>query len=446
MAAASTVGLVPITRSFLAKYYDKYPYSPINGDLAGIEASLHKEVQRIDAERLKSGGDEHLVADLKCPLAHKIDENLWMNREQVEETLHLFDEANWPASLKAQDTSTMQHACETIRRLDENLRSLTKEIELFQAANSDRVYSMVLTYMPQDFRAALIKQQRERSEKRRQAEVDALMSNGGTIRDKYALLWKQQMERRKQLASLGSATGVYKQLVKLLVGVPMVLLDFVRQINDHHGPMEEQRERYGPPLYQITNLSNAIRIYTTVWWRTFDSFVPSTLELLVSLEKSVEAYVTDFMHYLSFMGEVFEHSPFLISAEEAGIIEVNAEEFKEAIIAAGKSFEVSVKVESEGSLVAWDFRLTSGKDVGFKVEFSNDSGSKLPILPYQRYELNQGDFYSPQVGQYTLIWDNSYSNFYRKVVRYKVDIIPSVNSQGDSMSDASSVEDEPQEA
>lgn len=56
MAAASTVGMVPITRSFLAKYYDKYPYSPINGDLAGVEESLKKETERIDAERLKSQG------------------------------------------------------------------------------------------------------------------------------------------------------------------------------------------------------------------------------------------------------------------------------------------------------------------------------------------------------------------------------------------------------
>lgn len=53
----------------------------------------------------------------------------------------------------------------------------------------------VLTYMPQDFRSVLLRQQRERSEKRRQTEVDNLMAQGGTIHDKYGLLWKQQMER-----------------------------------------------------------------------------------------------------------------------------------------------------------------------------------------------------------------------------------------------------------
>lgn len=49
--------------------------------------------------------------------------------------------------------------------------------------------------MPQDFRCSLIKQQRERSEKRRQAEVEALVNAGGSIREKFVLLWKQQMER-----------------------------------------------------------------------------------------------------------------------------------------------------------------------------------------------------------------------------------------------------------
>lgn len=54
---------------------------------------------------------------------------------------------------------------------------------------------VVMTYMPQDFRGSLIRQQRERSERNKQAEVDALMNSGGSIHDRYALLWKQQMER-----------------------------------------------------------------------------------------------------------------------------------------------------------------------------------------------------------------------------------------------------------
>lgn len=117
----------------------------------------------------------------------------------------------------------------------------------------------VMSYMPQDFRGTIIRQQRERSERNRQAEVDNLVNSGGTIRDRYSLLWNQQMERcgfyflilngicvvfwnfafsrhkylflvfnvrRRQLAQLGSASGVFKALVKYLVGVPQVFFCF----------------------------------------------------------------------------------------------------------------------------------------------------------------------------------------------------------------------------
>lgn len=53
----------------------------------------------------------------------------------------------------------------------------------------------VMTYMPQDFRGTLIRKQRERSEKNKKAQVDALIDSGGSIRERYALLWQQQMER-----------------------------------------------------------------------------------------------------------------------------------------------------------------------------------------------------------------------------------------------------------
>ena len=53
----------------------------------------------------------------------------------------------------------------------------------------------VMTYMPQDFRGTLLRQQKERSEKNKQAEVDALVNSGASIRERYALLWRQQMDR-----------------------------------------------------------------------------------------------------------------------------------------------------------------------------------------------------------------------------------------------------------
>ncbi|KAG6697965.1 hypothetical protein I3842_09G227800 [Carya illinoinensis] len=159
----------------------------------------------------------------------------------------------------------------------------------------------VMTYMPQDFRGTLIRQQRERSERTKQADVDALVNSGGSIRDRYALLWKQQMERRRQLAQLGSASGVYKTLVKYLVGVPQVLLDFIRQINDDEGPMDEQRQRYGPPLYSLTTMVISIRLFLLVLWGRFDAG-NSRGQQVAFLEQAIDVYTTEFERFIKFMG------------------------------------------------------------------------------------------------------------------------------------------------
>ncbi|RWW29101.1 hypothetical protein BHE74_00032240 [Ensete ventricosum] len=115
----------------------------------------------------------------------------------------------------------------TLGELEVKLRSTLKTLETFQQNNADNVFNIVallasivflaneftakilswqlirgsinifavMTYMPQDFRGSLIRQQRERSERNRQAEVDALVNSGGSIHDRYSLLWQQQMER-----------------------------------------------------------------------------------------------------------------------------------------------------------------------------------------------------------------------------------------------------------
>ncbi|KAI5062251.1 hypothetical protein GOP47_0022790 [Adiantum capillus-veneris] len=418
---ASTAGLVPITRAYLAKFYDKYPYTPACEDISSLTTSLRDHYRRMEAQLLVNS-EKGVAASLEFVPPHKIDENFWKNREQIEEILDLVKESNRPVFQNMQ-------TCPTIfNEIDAALRSLLKEIEEYQVRSSEKVFSMVMTYMPQDFRGTLIRQQRERSEKRRQQEVDTLINNGGSIHEKFILLWHQQMDRRRQLAQLGSATGVYKTIVKYLVGVPQVLLDFVRQINDHNGPMEEQRERYGPFLHRLTSLSISIRIFLVLWWKLSDNSSLCTDELLGLIERAVKSYVTESRHFLTFLGDVFENSPFLISAEEAGTAEgiELVEDYKETVIATGKTHEVTVTVDCAGSLVAWDFSLTSGKDVGFMVEYIDGGGAKMAMLPYQRYESNQGNFYSPSVGSYKLTWDNSYSTFMRKSLRYKVDAIPPV--------------------
>lgn len=99
--------------------------------------------------------------------------------------------------------------------------------------------------MPQDFRLSMIRYTKERKETAFKAEVDHLMSEGGSIEDKYKLLWAQQMQRRESLVQLSNASGVWKALISYIAGCPPELLDFLKQFNDPQGPMEEFRCVFG---------------------------------------------------------------------------------------------------------------------------------------------------------------------------------------------------------
>ncbi|XP_078445124.1 retinal-binding protein [Wolffia australiana] len=419
---SSAEGFVPITRAFLSRYYDKHPFSPISADVQRLTTELRTLSGVLEKEFALTSGEKELVREADSPAPHKLDENMWRNREYIEEILFLLEKSQWPRLLQeyAEKAGTLEKLQETLKKSLENL-------EVFQSKNSAHVFNTVMTYMPQDFRGSLIRQQKERSERNRQAEVDALVSGGGSIRDRYELLWNQQMERRRQLAQLGSATGVYKTLVKYLVGVPQVLLDFVRQINDDDGPMEEQRERYGPPLYSLTKMSLSIRLFVSLSWGHFEARKLQEDEFVL-LEQAVGLYASELERFLLFIGEVVGNAPFFISADEAGAAESRKiNEYKEAIIPAGMTHEVSLVIESVNSYIAWDFSLVQGKmsmDIGFHVEYINPSGETMLILPYRRYQSDEGNFCTISTGCYKLIWDNSYSAFFKKNLRYKVDAIP----------------------
>ncbi|KAK9068965.1 hypothetical protein SSX86_013081 [Deinandra increscens subsp. villosa] len=426
----SKAGLVPITRTFLSSYYNQHPFPPISDDVSRLSQQLRSlSIHLQDTPLPLPQGQKYLLKEVESQPPHKVDENMWKNREQIEEIIFLLENSYLPKLLQQHSTPEDVELGHLLKQLREKCGHILKIVESFQSTSSENVFNTVMTYMPQDFRGALIRKQRERSEKNKKTQVDALIDSGGSIRDRYALLWQQQMERRRQLAQLGSATGVYKTVVKYLVGVPQVLLDFVRQINEDQGPMEEQRCRYGPPLYALTKLALNIRLFLSLsWWRLDE--VKLQKHQLSILEEAVNVYTSELERFLKFIGVVFANSPFFVTAEEAGAIEANKkEDYKEAGVPAGTTYEVSLEVDSVNSYIAWDFSIKQGKlsmDIGFSIEYTNSLGRKTLILPYRRYESDQGNFCTISAGNYKLIWDNSFSTFFKKALRYKVDCIPPV--------------------
>ncbi|XP_022641864.1 uncharacterized protein LOC106774171 isoform X3 [Vigna radiata var. radiata] len=384
---ASTEGLVPITRAFLASFYDKHPFTPLSPDVTRLSSQIRSMANDFLTQHPPTQGEDVLIDEADQLPPHKIDENMWKNREYIEETIFLLESSNWPEVLKQQSAPDSAEFALTFGQLKDKLHNTLKALESFQIKNAEHVFNTVMTYLPQDFRGTLLRQQRERSERNKQAEVDTLVNSGGSIRDRYALLWKQQMDRRRQLAQLGSATGVYKTLVKYLVGVPQVLLDFTRQINDDDGPMEEQRHRYGPPLYSLTSMILYIRLFLSISWARYDAKKLKREEIAI-LEQAIDVYTTELERFLTFIGEVFANAPFFISADVVGALEAGKnDDYKEINIPAGKTYEVLLSVDVVNSYIAWDFSLVQGKinmDIGFSLEFVSPTGEKTVI----RYKID----------------------------------------------------------
>jgi len=306
--------LVPITREFLRDHYSQFPIEPLCEEFTELEGKLTALVDTI----VESNKELTKFRDsLKQQAPHRLDENFWRNREQCEEIMSQVK----PEMLSEEKYGPQVEQLSELFRCAENTFNTIVEYQNYMV---ELVTFQVQKFLPQDFRGSVLAFQRSRTEKRFAGEVDLLMSNGGTISEKYDLLWKQQMQRRESLVQLGNATGVWKALVKYLGGVPEVLLQFIRQSNDIEGPMEEMRLKYGPNLYRFNTFSNTIHILIKLFWKEEAYFqktntVPQTIELLNSCGKCYEAEVKK---YFTFMKNLTESSPFFISPQE--IAEMNS--------------------------------------------------------------------------------------------------------------------------
>jgi hypothetical protein len=274
--------------------------------------------------------------------------------------------------------------------------------------------------------------------------------------------------------NIGNATGAYKAIIKYIGGVPQVLLDFIKTVNDNNGPMEELRATYGPKLYFLTEFVNSIYLLLACTCLVVASMASSSsssssslssssgsssssssestfsltkedreqleearkaisefgvVEQLRLVERALRAYDREIDAYLTQQLEILEHSPFFVTKDAtAAMVDDSSEDEKEVVVA--KMHEIRIRA-SPGDEVVWEFS-TKSKDIEFFVEFHLDEGGgggeggeidKIVIKERERVnshlEKVKGSHMSERSGLYRLVWDNSYSWLAKKTLVYK---------------------------
>lgn len=401
-------GTVPITRELLREFYAEYPLEPLREEVALVREEMESYLREHEEQTQPFEPES-----LKAP--HKIDENYFRMREKCEEMAFL---------LRKKGNLIVEGEKFELEPLASGFDRVETTIQNMQKGNTEYISAMVAGYLPQDFRGSLIRQQKDRTELNREKEVKALVDSGASVKEKYALLWRQQMDRRESLAQLGHATGMYKALVTYIGGVPQVLLDFIKEINAEGGPMEEQRIAYGPSIYSLTEFVSVILLYTACFVENVSSQREAT-KCCALLSQACKLFVEEDLRVLEFMGALFRKSPFLVSTSKSlgSKCMCDAGQYIDLSIVAGDGQEVILDVHEAGTNIKWEFTSTGG-DVGFSVEFHEKEGHRTQLIPLSRQSKHEGRFVTSSEGQCKLLFDNSHSYFYSKQVRYMASAIP----------------------
>jgi hypothetical protein len=390
--------LVPITRPLLKEFYKKHP-AP---ELAPSFQSRSQQVAALVEQRGKQ-------AERTEP-PRRSDENIWKNREQCE----LVSERLKKAFPKEADSAD-------VKTVSENMSQAFDVFKHFQTTTVAEIERLVSVYMPNDFRMSMVKYGRERSEKTMQAEVDDYMAKGGDIEGKYKLLLANQMKRRESLVAMANATGIWRSLISFLGGVPPVLLDFLKSINDPEGPMEEYRLAYGPTLYSITRLGIDLKILTNA---LADLATADDAAALKVISEASIAYRESASILTLFLLEVLRKSPFFVT--DSSLL-TNGDKPREVTVENRNSFQVPIQV-LRGDTVSWSFE-TKEADIGFGVNFAAGGVSNTPpkeVIASKRIsshlEKQTGTFLASSDGTITLVWDNTFSFFKSKVLLYRAEL------------------------
>lgn len=296
------MAVVPITREHLALFYDKHPIAALPKEVLELHERINDLNQRIAKSRSQK------VPEVPWPAPYKLDDCYWRNRQLCEEAIEMIVQV-----VRVADEDYVAKACMAVW---DELKDAEESVRLQQEHNSEEINKQIGAFLPKDFRSAIVRRRANKAEKKRRKAVKKLVNQGGSATEKYELLLKHQMQRRQALVNLGKCKGVFRWLVKRVVGVPVVLLEFAKKINDAMGPMEEQRARYGPDFYEITGLGLQIRVLLAQWAADYDGCFEYEEELVACLEEGAVVYTRELQRIVSFLGELFMQSPWFVSPEE----------------------------------------------------------------------------------------------------------------------------------
>ncbi|XP_071943543.1 FYVE and coiled-coil domain-containing protein 1-like [Antedon mediterranea] len=124
---------------------------------------------------------------------------------------------------------------------------------------------------------------------------------------------------------------------------------------------------------------------------------------------------------------VNEESLVMWDTKTVANIEENSDEFIELDIDAGVGHGIPIMVDEPGVSILWEFK-SSPKSVAFAVLFQGMSeGAAIEeLIPLCRCnshrEAIQGELTTKQAGTYTLVFDNSFSRFTGKIVKYRLQV------------------------
>lgn len=297
-ATSSFHQMVPITYELLQEHYARFPSPSIDPQLQSLQDSI--ATMRNSLLVTQTQDVSNCVNDIMAEtLPVSLDNSMYCLRCACEEAAQRLD-----SDPKMQSFSN-------------RLTALSKTFETFQSKQSDHVSEVVNEFLPQDFRASFFKAARQHSERSNATALNDLVQSGGSVREKYKLLWEQQWKRRETLASVGNATGIWKWVVKYLAGVPEPLLQFAKDINSPKGPTEALRAKFGSALRQLSSFAIELNALCAV--SVMANGMPDQ-DLADQLELSLACYEQEVQKFVNLLETVLTNSPFFVQPDQVAAL------------------------------------------------------------------------------------------------------------------------------